>query len=160
MLASRDRDVEPVPVEQEPDAPRHVAVGGGGHRHDGDRRLLPLELVDRADRHVVEAGVAQPRLDRADLAVVGRDDAEVALAQRPSRAGVVLVGGGPGAAEVVADEVDDDVRPPRASGCGCRGARPCTTWSPGSTPSSVRAAVTVLLGGAAVRRRRGVTPAR
>ena len=49
-------------------------------RVDADRRLLALELVDRADAGLRRA--AEPR-DRADLGVVRRDDEDVA----PSRAG-------------------------------------------------------------------------
>ena len=58
-LPAGDRDVEPVPVEQEPQPAGASAARGRRQRDDRDGRLLPLELVDRADGDLGEPGVVE-----------------------------------------------------------------------------------------------------
>ena len=65
-------------VEGEAEAARGVLGGRARHRDDDDRRLLALELVDRADLHRCR----ETRAQRSHLGVVGRDDEDVGLAQR------------------------------------------------------------------------------
>ena len=45
-------------VEREADPARRVLGGRARHRDEDDRRLLPLELVDRADRDRLRAGAS------------------------------------------------------------------------------------------------------
>ena len=82
---------------------RGVVGGAGGHRVDGDRRLLALELVDRADARAV----GQVLLQLRDLRVVGRDDEDVverrACASCPSLSVHVLT-------DEVVDELADALR--------------------------------------------------
>ena len=56
------------------------AVGSASERrerHDRDGGLLPLELVDGADRHVGEPGASRASRTLRELRVVGRDDDDV-----------------------------------------------------------------------------------
>ena len=105
------------------------AVRRRRQRHDRHRRLLALELVDGADRHVGQAGVVEASAQLPDLRVVGRDDDDVAVPQRarpgrgavgtpfagschgateevvrPGRARPSASSGGPGRVAVVVDE--------------------------------------------------------
>ena len=78
---ARDRDVQPVAQQQELEPARRIAPGRRRERHDRDGRLLALEPVDRADRHVGESGIGQRLLDRDLLRVVRGDDDDVASAR-------------------------------------------------------------------------------
>ena len=85
-LRARDRDVEAVAREEELEVARQVVAARGRHREEDDRRLLPLELVDRADPRVRP----EPGAQAAHLRVVRRHDehvvpAEPALARRRGR---------------------------------------------------------------------------
>ena len=105
-LGARRGDVEAVPVEGEPDPARRVLGRRARHRDDDHRRLLALELVDRAHRHRGR----ELRPQRPHLGVVGRDDEDVLV---PERARAVVVG------ERRPDEPGDEAprrpRPPRAT---------------------------------------------
>src|SRR6266542_2313719 len=71
----RDRDVEPIPLEQEFHIARRVRTTRSRHREEHDRRLAALELVDGADLNGTGERIAQA----SHLLVVGGDHHEVAL---------------------------------------------------------------------------------
>ena len=81
VLGPAHGDVEPVPVEQERDSARHVVGRRGRHRHEDDRCLPALELVDGADLDVRQARGVEPAPQRHHLSVVRRDDQHVASGQ-------------------------------------------------------------------------------
>src|SRR4051812_18530662 len=72
-LRARCGNIEPVAVEQEPDAARYIFSARAGHRVKDDRRLLPLELVDGPDAYALRKSLANASHSK----VVGRDDEDV-----------------------------------------------------------------------------------
>jgi hypothetical protein len=72
-LRARDRHVQPIDAKQELDVARQLVGTGGRHRNQTHRRLLPLQLVDRADP---DTGRQHARQE-IDLRVVGRDHQDV-----------------------------------------------------------------------------------
>ena len=77
----RDRDVQPVPREQELEPARHVLAARARHRVDDDVGLLPLELVDRAD---ARASAAAPRASAFTCALYGATTITSRRARRPA----------------------------------------------------------------------------
>ncbi len=105
VLGPTDRDVEPIPVEQERDSARHVVGRRCGHRHEHHRRLSALELVDGAhldlgQTRVVKVAAATSRPERCRASRPARASAPAARCRRSS------VHGG---AEQTADLGDDRV---------------------------------------------------
>ena len=92
----------------------------GRHREEDDRRLLPLELVDRAD-----ADARQPLGQQPHLRVVGRDDDHVARAARDESARL--------------DLGRDRRRPPPPTTSGCPRARPAASARPSRPRTPARA---------------------
>lgn len=92
ILCPTDRDVEPIPVEQERDSAWNI-VGGRGRHRDEDHRCLPaLEFVDGAYPYSVspaKSGRRQPPTDQRHLGVVRREHKHIGSGQWP---GAVLVG--------------------------------------------------------------------
>ena len=76
-LRARRRDVQAIRAVEKVHAARRVLGRRRRQRHDDDRRLLTLKLVDGADAHV-----RQPFRERRDLGVVRRDDHEVRVRER------------------------------------------------------------------------------
>ena len=70
-LRPRDRDVQPVPREEEVEPARDVLAARARHRVEDDRRLLALELVHGAD---ADSLVRDLLAQAADVRVVRRDD--------------------------------------------------------------------------------------
>ena len=69
-LRPRDGDVDAIEAEQEVDVAGHLGGRGGGHRDQADRRLLALELVDRADPRAL--GVTRSSVGRLMTRVSSR----------------------------------------------------------------------------------------
>ena len=84
-LAAGDRDVQPVSREQKARPVGRIACVRRGHRHDRNRCLPPLELVDSADGDVREARALEMFANESHLRVVRRYDDEVAGRQAPRR---------------------------------------------------------------------------
>src|SRR5207253_1025623 len=75
---ARGRDIQAVRAVEELHAPRRILGRGSGHGDDDDRRLLPLELVDRPDMEARESIG-----ERAYVGVVGSYDEDVLLREQP-----------------------------------------------------------------------------
>ena len=139
MHRARDRDVEPVAQQQELEPTRGVAPRRRRERHDRDGRLLPLEPVDRADRHASEPGRRQRLLDRDLLRVVRRDDDDVGLRRAgaaASTASSVVVDLDAGPRRGRRDRARCPPRPAASSG-DCVALPRCRTGTgmqPGATP--------------------------
>ena len=80
-LRPRHRHVEPVGAQQERRPARRLVERGGAERDDHDRRLLPLELVHRADPDPR----TEPPAQAAHLQVERRDDQDVPRASSAAR---------------------------------------------------------------------------
>ena len=108
---ARGGDVEAVQAVEELHSPRRFVGGRGGHRVDHDRRLLSLELVDRAHPRVG----GQRRPQDGDVCVVGGHDQDV-VKRQPFLDTLPVDPGGPGG-EQLSDQRRD------AFGFLCRGVR-------------------------------------
>ncbi len=80
---ARHRDVQPIAGQQE----RHPARSVGGrrrrHRHEDERRLTSLELVDGSDEDIGESCGREILPEPCNLRVEGSDDEDVGLVERP-----------------------------------------------------------------------------
>ena len=139
---ARGGDVEAVQAVEELHSPRRFFGGRGGHRVDHDRRLLSLELVDRAHPR---AGRQRSPQDR-DVRVVGGHDRDV-VKRQPFLDTLPVDPGGPGGEQLSNQRreafgfLGRGVRVP-ACATGMK-RRPCPASGPGPTtvcrPSSGRA---------------------